>query len=218
MNKARLVKDHVSTYGKQVRGATKKHFGIDNSLILQAALGNEKACRQIADMGQVGERLTLAMPIIQQNALEYIEGIKQYNVGLAAIYKAGGDASLAIDKAGSDLTLANTKYQNRLDEYKSRLFADLTAESERHHDAMDVIELKAWVDSHVREVEAIAQQESISNAPYMKQIQVDRELSKQRTLHWLEHGSQSNTDLIPQKNYVTAPIQKLWREVRSIFS
>lgn len=218
MNKARLVKDHVSTYGKQVKGATKKHFGIDNSLILQAALGNEKACRQIADMGQVGQRLTLAMPIIQQNALEYIEGIKHYNTSLAAIYKAGGDGSLFIDKAGSDLTLANTKYQNRVEEYKTKLFADLRAEEERHNDAMDVIELKAWVDSHVRGVEAIAQQESISNAPYFKQIQADRELSKQRTLHWLEHGSESNTELIPQKNYVTNPIRKFWQEVRNIFS
>jgi hypothetical protein len=214
---SKYVKDHVSGFGTQVKKATAKHFAINNALIVRAALGNEKACKQIADMGQVGERLSLAMPIIQQNALNYMQGIKEYNTALAAIYKAGGDGSLVIDKAGSELSLANTKYQNKLEEYKTKLFADLRAEEERHNDAMDVIELKAWVDSHVREVDAIAGQESISNAPYLKQLQADRELSKQRMQHWLQHGSDSNTSLIPEKNYITNPIQKFWQEVRGIF-
>lgn len=218
MNKARLVKDHVSSYSKDIKRATNKHFSINNALILKAALGDEKACKQISDMGQVGERLALAMPIIQQNALNYIEGIKEYNIALASIYKIGGDSSLAIDKASSDLSLANTKYQNKLEEYKTKLFADLKAENERHRDAMDVIELRAWVDSHVREVDAIAAQEAISNSPYLKQLQADKELSKQRTLHWLQHGSHSNTALIAEKNYVTNPIRKFWQEVRGMFS
>lgn len=215
--KARYVKDHVSSFGTQVKKATGKHFSINNALIVRAAMGEEKACKQIADMGQAGERLSLAMPVIQQHALNYIEGIKGYNTALAAIYKAGGDASLAIDKAGSDLTLSNTKYQNKLEEYKTKLFADLRAEEERHNDAMDVIELKAWVDAHVREVDAIAQQESISNAPYLKQLQADKELSRQRMMHWLQNGSDSNVALIPEKNYITNPIQKFWQEVRGIF-
>ena len=215
---SRYVKDHVSSFGIQVKKATAKHFAINNALIVKAALGDEKACKQISDMGQVGERLSLAMPIIQQNALHYMEGIKEYNTALAAIYKAGGDSSLAIDKAGSDLSLANTKYQNKLEEYKTRLFADLRAEEERHNDAMDVIELKAWVDAHVRAVDAIAAQESISNAPYLKQLQADRELSKQRMLHWLQHGSESNTSLIPEKHYITNPIKRFWQEVRGIFN
>lgn len=214
---SRYVKDHVSSFARQVKKATAKHFAINNALIVRAALGEEKACKQISDMGRVGERLSLAMPVIQQNALNYMEGIKEYNTALAAIYKAGGDGSLVIDKAGSELSLANTKYQNKLEEYKTKLFADLRAEEERHNDAMDVIELKAWVDSHVREVDAIAGQESITNAPYLKQLQADRELSKQRMLHWLQHGSDSNVSLIPQKNYITNPIQKFWHEVRGIF-
>ena len=216
--KGKYVKDCVSKFGKDVRGATSKHFGINNALILRAVMGDEKACKQISDMGHLGERLQLAMPVIQKHAENYIEGVKEYNVALAAIYKAGGDSSLTIDKAGSDLALANTKYQNKLLEYKTKLFADLKAEGERHSDAMDVIELRAWVDSFVREVDAFAAQEAISNAPYLKQLIADRELSKQRMLHWLEHGSESNVSLIPEKNYLTDPIKKFWHEVRGIFS
>jgi hypothetical protein len=217
-NKAQYVRDHVSPFGKDVRQATGKHFGISNALIIRAVMGDEKACKKISDMGQVGERLSLAMPIIQKHAENYIHGIKEYNAALVSIYKTGGDGSLAITKAGSDLALANDKYKNKLLEYKTKLFADLKAEGERHNDAMDSIELRAWVDSHVREVDAFAAQEAISNAPYLKQLQADKELSKQRMLHWLQNGSESNTALIPEKNYITSEVKKFWHEVRGIFS
>jgi len=34
----------------------------------------------------------------------------------------------------------------------------------------------------------------------------------------LQHGSQSNISLIPEKNYITHPIKKFWQEVRGIFN
>ena len=124
-----------------------------------------------------------------------------------------------VDVAG--MPLGNTAvrlYANVKTASGSTVEADLKAEGERHSDAMDVIELRAWVDSFVREVDAFAAQEAISNAPYLKQLIADRELSKQRMLHWLEHGSESNVSLIPEKNYLTDPIKKFWHEVRGIFS
>lgn len=217
-NVAKYIKNHVSTYGKDVKTATNKHFSVNDSLIVRAVKGDKKACTQIADMGILGERLSLAMPVIKEHTLNYIDGIKEYNTTLAAIYKAGGNASLAIDKAGNDLAVANLTYQNKRDEYEAQLKASLAAEGERHNDAMDVIELKAWVESQVREVEAFAMQDSISNTPYLKQLQADREHSKAEMLHWLEHGSNSNDKLIVEKNYLTNPVKKLWNEVRGLFT
>ncbi|MBP5977224.1 hypothetical protein HW132_32005 [Brasilonema sp. CT11] len=216
--KAKHVKDHVSTYGKQIVKASDKHFGINNSLIVRAVMGDEKALIQIGDMGKTGERLQLAMPAIRENLKNYIEGTKEYNTALADIYKTGSKGALAIDKAGSDLTLENTRYNNLTEEYKTKLFSDLEKEGQRHDDAMDIIELTAWVDSQMATVNAKAQMEGISNRPFIAQIQADADYENKKIQHLLENGSDGDLSLIPKKHFSTNPVVKLWNQVRDIFS
>ena len=218
MKNAKYIKDHVSSYGKAISKATEKKFGINRSLIVKAALGDEQSLTQISDMGKTGESLQLAMPLIREKLKSYIEGTKEYNVALADIYKTGAKGALAIDKAAGDMTIENTRYNNLIEEYKVKLFADLEKEGQRHDDAMDVIELNAWIDANMVTVNNQAQIESISNRPFLAQMSADAEFEQRKIEHILEHGSDSNLDLIPRKQFSSNPVVKLWNQVRSIFS
>lgn len=216
--KAKYIRDRVSGYGKDISKATDKQFGINKSLIVKAVMGDEKALTQIGDMGKTGERLQMAMPIIRDNLKKYIEGTKEYNVAIADIYKTGSKASLAIDKAGGELSLENTRYLNQIEEYKTKLFADLEKENQRHTDAMDVIELTAWIDSQMAEVNTQAQLETITNRPMIAQQQADVDYENRKIQHILQNGSESDLSLIPRKQFSTNPIVTAWQYVRNIFS
>ena len=217
MKKSKYVRDHVSTYGKSIKKATSDKFGINNSLIIRAVNGDENALKQIGDMGRTGERLVTAMPLIRDNLKNYIEGITEYNVALADIYKSGGKGSVAIDKAASDVTLENTRYLNQIEEYKTKLFAQLESESQRHDDAMDTIELQAWIDTQMATVNAKANLESITNKPFVAQMKADADYEDKKVKHLLENGSDSDLSLIPKKHYATNPVVKLWNDIRDIF-
>ncbi|MBW4450965.1 MAG: hypothetical protein KME38_30145 [Spirirestis rafaelensis WJT71-NPBG6] len=218
MKASKYVRDHVSTYGQEIKKATAKKFGINSSLIIRAVNGDEKALKEIGDMGRTGERLAMAMPTIRDNLKAYIEGTTEYNTALADIYKSGSKGAQAIDKAASDVTLENTRYNNLIDEYKTSLFAKLESENQRHDDAMDVIELQAWVDSQMATVNAKASLESISNKPFIAQMKADRDYEDKKIKHLLENGSDSDLSLIPKKHYSTNPLVKLWNEIRDMFN
>jgi hypothetical protein len=218
MKASKHIRDHVSTYGKEIKKATAKKFGINNSLIIRAVNGDEKALKEIGDMGRTGERLAMAMPLIRDNLKAYIEGTTEYNTALADIYKSGSKGAQAIDKAASDVTLENTRYNNLIDEYKTSLFAKLESENQRHDNALDVIELQAWVDSQMATVNAKASLESISNKPFIAQMKADRDYEDKKIKHLLENGSDSDLSLIPKKHYSTNPLVKLWNEIRDMFN
>jgi hypothetical protein len=216
--KAKHIKDHVSTYGKDLKRATNKKFDINPSLIIRAVNGDEKALTEIGDKGKLGERLQMAMPLIRENLKAYIEGTKEYNIALADIYKTGGKASLAIDKAGSEVGLANTQYLNTVDEYTAKMLADAKKQGQRHHDALDVIELTAWIDAQTATVNNQAQMEGISNRPMLAQMQADKDYENAKINHLLEHGSDGDLSLIPKKHFTNNPVVKVWESIRNIFS
>ena len=218
MKKSKYVRDHVSGYGKDIKKATAKKFGINNSLIMRAVNGDEQALKEIGDLGRTGERLATAMPLIRENLKAYIEGITEYNVALADVYKSGGKGAIAIDKAGGEVALENTRYNNLIEEYKTSLFSKLESENQRHNDALDVIELQAWVDSQMTTVNAKASLESISNKPFLAQMKSNEDFENKKIKHLLENGSDSDLSLIPRKEFSTNPLVKLWNEVREIFS
>lgn len=218
MKSAKYVKDHVTGYGKNLSRATKDKFGVSNQLIVKAAMGDEKALTQIADMGKLGERMVMVMPKIKDHLTAYIEGTTQYNQSLTEIYKQGGKGSLTINKSQSDLTLENTKFNNFLEEYKARLFASLGAEDNRHTDQMEIIQLQAWVDTQMKEVDHKVQMKTISNRPYVAQMKADDDYEDRKIQHILEYGSDKNLSLLPRKQYVTNPIQRAWAWVRETFS
>ncbi|GAX45721.1 hypothetical protein NIES4075_67420 [Tolypothrix sp. NIES-4075] len=218
MKASKYVRDHVSTYGKEIKKATANKFGINNSLIIRAVNGDERALKEIGDMGRTGERLATSMPLIRENLKAYIEGTTEYNTALADIYKSGGKGAIAIDKAASDVKIENTHYNNLIEEYKTSLFAKLESENQRHDDALDVIELQAWIDTQMATVNAKASLESTSNKPFLAQMKADADYENKKIKHLLENGSDSDLSLIPKKHYSTNPVIKLWNNIRDIFS
>jgi len=216
--KSKHIRDHVSTYGESIKKATANKFGINKSLIIRAVNGDEKALREIGDMGNIGQKLISTMPLIQKNLKTYIEGTTEYNTTLADIYKSGSKGAQAIDKAGSDVTLEDTRYSNLMEEYKTKLFAQLESEKQRHDDSMDMIELQAWIDTQMATVNAQASMESISNKPFLAQIKADQDYENKKVKHLLEHGSEADLSLLPQKHFTSNPIVKMWNGVREFFA
>ncbi|BAZ18960.1 hypothetical protein NIES4071_108450 (plasmid) [Calothrix sp. NIES-4071] len=215
--KAKYVRDHVSGYGKDIKKATAEKFGVNNALIIKAVNGDEKALKQIGDMGKTGERLVTAMPLIRENLKAYIEGITEYNTALADVYKTGSKGALAIDKAGGEVGLENTRYLSLVEEYTASLAAKVEAEYQRHDDAMDVMELQAWIDTQMATVNAKANLESITNKPFLAQMKADEDYENKKIKHLLENGSESDLSLIPRKDFSTNPVVKAWNYVRDIF-
>jgi hypothetical protein len=218
MKASKYVRDHVSGFGKNVKKATEAKFGINNALIIRAVNGDEDALIQIRDYGKTGERLLSVIPIIRENLKSYIQGTTEYNTSLADIYKTGGKGAAAIDKSGGELALEDTRYTNLIEEYKTKLGAQLEAEYQRHDDALDVIELQAWVDAQLKTVDAQANLESITNKPFLAQMREDAKYEEQKIKHILEHGSDSDLSLITKKEYSTNPLVKAWNEIRNLFS
>ena len=216
--KAKYIRDRVSTYAPDLSKATRKEFGISNALLVKAIEGDDSSLKQIGDMGKTGDRILTVMPKIRQDLTDYIDGITEYNQSVADILKAGGKGATAIKKAGSDLTLENTRYNNLIEEYKEQLFANLEAEGEKHIDSMDLIKLKAWIDSHMRDVTSNARFEATSNKPYVAQMQADRDYEKEKALHLLDNGSDSDLSLIPRKHFTTNPVVRMWNGIRDFFS
>ena len=216
--KAKHIRDRVSIYAPDLSKATRKEFGISKALIVKAIEGDEKSLKQIGDMGKTGDRILTVMPKIRQDLTDYVNGITEYNQSVADILKAGGKGSAAIKKSGGDLTLENTRYNNLISEYKEQLFANLEAEGEKHTDSMDLIKLKAWIDSHMRDVNSNARFEATSNKPYIAQMQADRDYEKEKALHLLDNGSDSDLSLIPRKHFTTNPVVQMWNGVRDFFS
>lgn len=216
--KAKYIRDRVSTYAPDLRKATRKEFGISNALLVRAIEGDDSALKQIGDMGKTGDRILTVMPKIRQDLTDYIDGITEYNQSVADILKAGGKGSAAINKAGGDLTLENTRYNNLIEEYKEQLFANLEAEGGKHTDSMDLIKLKAWIDSHMRDVNSNARFEATSNKPYVAQMQADSDYEKEKALHLLDNGSDSDLGLIPRKHFTTNPVVRMWNGIRDFFS
>ena len=105
-----------------------------------------------------------------------------------------------------------------IEEYKEQLFANLEAEGEKHTDSMDLIKLKAWIDSHMRDVTSNARFEATSNKPYVAQMQADRDYEKEKALHLLDNGSDSDLSLIPRKHFTTNPVVRMWNGIRDFFS
>jgi hypothetical protein len=217
-NTSKYIKDHVSTHGKDIKKATVEKFDINNALIIQAVNGDEKALTKIGDMGNLGERLVMAMPAIRENLKSYIRGTTEYNKSLAEIYKEGGKGAIAISQAGMGVKLENTKYNNLMEEYLAQFTFGEIRENQRHDDKMDVIELQAWVDSMMTTVDAKANLESITSKPFEAQIKADKDYETKKMQHLLQHGSEGDLELIPQKHYSGNWATKAWNSIVDIFN
>jgi hypothetical protein len=215
--KAKYIKDHISTHGKDLKKATNEKFGINNALIIRAVNGDEKALQQIGDMGNLGERLVISMPAIRENLKAYIQGTTDYNKTLAEIYKDGGKGATTISQSQMGTKLENDKYNHLMEEYLTKFNADTSKELQRHGDKMDIIELQAWVDSMMATVDAKANLELATSRPFEAQLKADKDYETKKAQHLLEYGSEGDLELIPKRHYSGNWAINAWNTVVDVF-
>lgn len=214
----KYTRNHVKNQASKIAKRTNQTFRINERLIRRCLAADEKALKQVADMGIEGRKILAAMPMIKDNLSAFIQGEAEYNKSIADIYKEGGKAATTIDKARTSAGLENLKYTHSQYEIAEGLKQGVRLENQRFSESMDMIKLKAFIDYHMSQVDHKAALEGQSARPGLAQMGADIQYEEAKTEHLLTYGSDSDLSLIPQKQFTTNPVVKLFRFVRGIVS
>ncbi|MFN6565213.1 MAG: hypothetical protein RMY28_036175 [Nostoc sp. ChiSLP01] len=196
------IKNHMKNKGKRVQQRMQKTFGIDTNFLIKCCQGDEDSLRTLGQMGREGALISKLMPKVQAAALSTIKGTEDLNVGIAQIIKQAATSSTAIDRASSDVMLANQRYINDRKELAATFATSKEAESIRHSHAIDYIKLNAYIDRHMMQVDANVRLLEATNKPELRQIDADIARKDKVADHLLKYGDASEVELIPEKNYV----------------
>ena len=210
------TKNYVGNHGKRLSDRASK-LGISNELIIKCIDGDEKSLREVGDKGNEGTRILTIMPYIRDNALAFLKGTGEYNKTLAEIYKTAGEAGIAIDRASASTAIANLKYGHERSEIAHELVNNRTLENQRHHESLDLIKLRAYIDYHMSQVDHLYSEQSQYARPNNAQIAADLTYRDERDKYLLTHGSEADLNNLPQKQYLTEGLVRKFRSVMSMF-
>lgn len=197
------LNNHVSKRGKRIAGLLKGKYGVDLTTLDAALMGNPKAMQAIGEAARQGRQISEFMPLLQQAYTEIIKGTEDYNKGIATILKQGANSAIAIDKAASQTLLANQKYANQRKEIAAEFVTAKQAETTRHQYAINYVQLKAYIDRYISQVDGDARLQEQVLRPEVKQFDEDIRHRDASNKHLLQYGEQANLDLMPRREYAT---------------
>lgn len=197
------IKNHVEPKAKRIGSILKGKYGLDLQTLNSALAGDTKALKQIGEAGRQGQLTQEMMPLLEEAYLNLIKGTEAYNKGVANILKQGASSAINIDKSVSQAMLANQKYGNQRKELAAEFASAKTAEVMRHQYAINYIQLKAYIDQYMQRVDGKTKLVEQSNRPELKQIEEDTRYSSAVAKHLLSYGDNSQTNLLPHRQYAT---------------
>lgn len=210
------TKNYVGNHGKRLSDRASK-LGISNSLVARCIDGDEAALREVGDKGNEGTRILTIMPYIRDNAIAFLKGTGEYNKTLEAIYKEAGAAGIAVDRATASTAVANLKYRHERSEIAHELVNGRTLENQRHHESLDLIKLRAYIDYHMSQADHLYSEQSQYARPNNAQVAADLSFRDERDKYLLTHGSEADINNLPQKQYLTEGLVRKFRSVMSTF-
>lgn len=200
-NYGKYMHDHVSKNGGRLFTVGNRKYGMNKSFLLKACLGDTQALTKAANMTYVGEQITKRASKIQAGLIKYLDGQKQYNSLVAAVGKKIGDVDLAVVRAGAQLSEANLKYQNGLDEIELQMNHNLNLIGKKHEYAMNAINTRAEIDEVIIQVEGDFKEQDIRNLLKLKDLDEQLRMHDVRADMALKYGDVIDLDILPQKNY-----------------
>jgi hypothetical protein len=202
-NKSFTLKNHVTPKAKRIGGILKGKYGLGLDTLNQALQGNQNALKQIGEAGRQGQLTQELMPLLEDAYINLIKGTEVYNKGVSNILKTGASSAISIDKSVMQAMLANQKYGNQRRELAAEFVSGKTAESIRHQYALNYIQLKAYIDQYMQNVDGKSKLLEQANRPELKQIDEDSRYSFAVAKHLLANGDMAQVELLPRREYST---------------
>ena len=195
------IKNHVTPKGKALNSQLSAKFGITLADFEKACMGDLNSIQRIGELNKQAAFMTEYAPKLKDAYLTIIEGTETYNLALADILKASGNAALRITKAMDSTALADRKYVNGRVEQARQHLTDKQAENARHSYQMNYQEVKGYMDAFLVDVDRQTAVLEQSNRPELKQREADKQYQGKVANEYLDNGNDARLDLIPQKNY-----------------
>ena len=202
------VKNHVAVKAKRISGMLKGKFGLDLSTLDKALQGDRQALQTIGEAARQGKQIQELMPLLEEAYINLIRGTETYNKGVSNILKQGASSAINIDKATSQASLANTKYNNQRKETKAEYIAAAKSELQRHQYAINYAQLKSYIDLYMTGVDGDARLLEQTNRPELRQIEEDKRFELNAAKHLLQNGSEARLDLLPSREYVPSDVSE----------
>lgn len=196
------IKNHVGVKAKRLSRMMKGKFGIDLSDLDKALQGDREALKLIGEAARQGQQIQELMPMLTEAYGHLIKGTEEYNKGVAAILKQSASSAINIDKATSQASLANSKYENQRKELKAEYIAAAKAELQRHNYAINYAQLKSYIDLYMTGVDGDARLIEQTNRPEIRQIEENNRLEMSAAKALLGNGENTRLDLLPNRQYV----------------
>lgn len=199
------LKNHVAPKARLLSSVLKKKFGTDLTDFNAALNGDIQAAQKIGELARQGKLSAELAPKLAEAYLQIISGTEAYNKATSDILVQAGKSAIAIDKATMRATLENTKYGHTRSELAAEFVASKTAENQRHKYQMNYTEIRGYVDVHLAGVDQKTSLLEQSNRPEIKQIAADEQHEKRELTEALGQGDKARYDLLPEKDYQSAP-------------
>lgn len=212
----KYTKNYVQKHGLKLSKSASE-LGVGDDLIKRCIAGDERALRELGDKGNEGTRILTIIPYIRDNAAAFLQGTAEYNKTLADIYKNAGATGTAIDRASAQTAIANLKYGHERSETAIQLANNRTLENQRHHETLDLVKLKAFIDYHLSRVEHLYSQKSQYARPNNAQVTANINYETEKAKYLLTNGSEADLNDLPKKQYLTDGLVRKFRTLMSTF-
>lgn len=199
--KSPKLRNHISPRGKALINQLNHKFGVTLGDFEKACMGDLPSMQKIGELSRQAQFAKEFAPKLKDAYITILEGSEAYNVAIADILKQAGKSSLAIDKAGTGVTLANTKYINQRVELAQQFVHDRQTEKVRHQYQLNYQQIKGYIDAHIVSVDNDSSILDQTNRPEVKQIAADETLHQKQMNEALSKGDNARYDLIPDKQY-----------------
>lgn len=206
--KSPKIKNHVSPRGKVLINQLNHKFGVTLGDFEKACMGDLPSMQKIGELSRQAQFAKDFAPKLKDAYITILEGSEAYNVAIADILKQAGKSSLAIDKAATGVTLANTKYINQRVELAQQFVHDRQTEKVRHEYQINYQQIKGYISAHITSVDQQTAVLEVQNQPEVKQIQADETLHQKQMNEALSKGDKARYDLLADKQYHTPGIKE----------
>lgn len=204
MSKKFQLKNHVAPKAKRLGRLLQSKYEFNLSDLNEALKGDKTKLQQIGETARQAKQIQEFMPLLQEAYLSIIKGTEAYNLGVAEILSQGASSAVNIDKAQAKVTLAQRKYGHQRKELAAEFVAAKDAEALRHEQAMNYIQLKAYIDAYISTVDGEARLVEQTNRPEWKQLDENLRYQNVEAKHLLQYGDASRIDLLPRRDYVNS--------------
>jgi hypothetical protein len=210
------LRNQVTQHSPKILSALQNRFGISQDIVLNAMNGDISAAKTLGEMARIGDIQKQFAPLVSQRVIASIEGTTAVNQAQADIINAAKSNGLTIERLENQAKLGEQSFGNQIEEMKIVYNLSHTNEQQRHMDSKSYVEMKAYVDAHVKNVDQQLKLHGINTSVQAKQLSADKNYESRAAQTWLSSGDGREIDLIERPEYTMSPIGQVRQFAQNI--